>query len=66
MNALLKQNAAPQSPDTDEAPGWALQVHDVTRHFPVSNGLLRSALGSAPRAVRAIDGVSFGIRRGET
>ena len=66
MNALLKPNAAPQPPDSDEAPGWALQVDDVTRHFPVSNGLLRSALGSAPRAVRAIDGVSFGIRRGET
>jgi peptide/nickel transport system ATP-binding protein len=66
MNALLKPNAAPQPPDSDEAPGWALQVHDVARHFPVSNGLLRSALGSAPRAVRAIDGVSFGIRRGET
>jgi peptide/nickel transport system ATP-binding protein len=66
MNAALKPNAAPQPPDSTEAPGWALQVHDVTRHFPVGNGLLRSALGAAPRAVRAIDGVSFGIRRGET
>jgi peptide/nickel transport system ATP-binding protein len=66
MNAALKPNAAPQPPDLAEAPGWALQVHDVTRHFPVGNGLLRSALGAAPRAVRAIDGVSFGIRRGET
>ncbi len=66
MNAVLKPNAAPQPPDSAEAPGWALLVHDVTRHFPVSNGLLRSALGAAPRAVRAIDGVSFGIRRGET
>ena len=66
MNAVFKPNAAPQSPDSIEAPGWALQVLDVTRHFPVGNGLLRSALGAAPRAVRAIDGVSFGIRRGET
>jgi peptide/nickel transport system ATP-binding protein len=66
MNAVLQPNAAPELPASDEAPGWALQVHDVTRHFPVSNSLLRSALGSVPRAVRAIDGVSFGIRRGET
>ncbi len=39
-----------------------LEVRDLVKHFPVGGGLL-----SAPRAVvRAVDGVSFTIRRGET
>jgi oligopeptide transport system ATP-binding protein len=39
-----------------------LQVHDLVKHFPVSGGLLQRAGG----VVRAIDGVSFSVRRGET
>ena len=39
-----------------------LEVRDLVKHFPIGGGLLGS-----PRAlVRAVDGVSFTIRRGET
>jgi oligopeptide transport system ATP-binding protein len=37
-------------------------VHDLVKHFPVKGGLLMRTVG----LVRAVDGVSFAIRRGET
>ena len=38
-----------------------LEVTDLKKHFPIPSGFLR-----APRTVRAVDGVSFAIDRGET
>jgi oligopeptide transport system ATP-binding protein len=40
---------------------FSLEVTDLVKHFPVRGGLLRR-----PRIVRAVDGVSFAIGRGET
>jgi oligopeptide transport system ATP-binding protein len=39
-----------------------LEVRDLVKHYPVSGGLLGRSVG----VVRAVDGVSFAIRRGET
>ena len=39
-----------------------LEVHDLRREFPIRQGLLRRRVGE----VRAVDGVSFHIDRGET
>ena len=39
-----------------------LEVVDLKMHFPVTKGLLKRQIG----AVRAVDGVSFSIRKGET
>ena len=39
-----------------------LQVHDLVKHFPIHGGLL----GGTTAFVRAVDGVSFEIARGET
>ena len=39
-----------------------LEVQDLTVHFPVFGGLMLRRTGE----VRAVDGVSFDIRRGET
>ena len=50
----------------DDRPGTLsdilLEVHDLKKHFPVFRGLLRRRVG----AVKAVDGISFSIRRGET
>jgi oligopeptide transport system ATP-binding protein len=42
--------------------GVLLEVTDLVKHYPVSGGLFRREVG----VVRAVDGVSFTIRRGET
>ena len=44
-----------------EAP-TVLKVEGLTKHFPVHGGLLGQVTGQ----VRAVDGVSFAIRKGET
>ena len=44
------------------APAPLVEVSDLTLHFPIYAGLLRRRVG----AVRAVDGLTFDIRRGET
>jgi len=39
-----------------------LEVTDLKKHFPIQRGLLRRVVGH----VKAVDGVSFSIRQGET
>src|SRR6476659_7741106 len=39
-----------------------MEVSDLSKHFPIRNGFLRRVVGH----VRAVDGVSFHIRKGET
>jgi len=51
---------------TTRAADTALEVRDVRRHFALGKGLLPGRLGGAARSVKAIDGVAFRIRRGET
>ncbi len=44
----------------------SLEVQGLTRHFPVGSGLFRGALGGPQPVIKAVDGVGFSIRRGET
>lgn len=46
-------------PDHD---GNLIEVRNLTKHFPIGTGLF----GIGREAVKAVDGVSFAIRRGET
>ncbi|PYM39369.1 MAG: peptide ABC transporter substrate-binding protein, partial [Candidatus Rokuibacteriota bacterium] len=39
-----------------------VEVRNLVKHFPAGGGLL----GRPRRVVRAVDGVSFALRRGET
>jgi oligopeptide/dipeptide ABC transporter ATP-binding protein len=43
-----------------------LAVEDLTKHFPLRNGLLGRVLGGRQRVVRAVDGISFAVYPGET
>src|SRR5215470_1329875 len=54
--------SAASSPRT-EMPAPLIQVQNLVKHFPVRQGLL--ARGPAA-AVRAVDGITFDIGRGET
>ena len=53
-----------QNPFSGEGtPGEVLmEVRDLVKHFPIRKGLLQRQVG----AVRAVDGVSFDVLRGET
>ena len=59
MNAPIP---APMSANGPGAEQPLLEVQDLQVHFPIRRGLLRRQVG----AVRAVDGVSFGVREGET
>ena len=56
-------NAAKLSPSDPSGVETVLEVHDLKVHFPVMAGaVMRKQVGS----VKAVDGVSFTVRRGET
>ena len=59
------QQAKPSSPHASQAGDGArplLEVRDLVMHFPVRTATLFGSWG----LIRAVDGVSFNIRRGET
>ena len=47
---------------TDNGNGDMLVVRDLVKHFPIRKGLLQRVKAH----VRAVDGVSFTVKRGET
>lgn len=42
-----------------------LRVVDLVKHFPIRWGLIQSLRGGPVPAVRAVDGISFDVRKGE-
>ena len=56
-------DTAVQAESTDAAIGEPIvRVTDLKKHFPIHQGLVRRKVGD----VRAVDGVSFEVRKGET
>lgn len=53
---------ADASDSVDEPAETLLQVRNLEKQYPIQGGVLRRQIG----AVRAVDGVSFDVRRGET
>ena len=42
-----------------------VEVHNLTKWFPVQQGFLDTFLAGKTDYIRAVDGVTFNIRRGE-
>ena len=62
MNRADLADASPSTPSRDPE-GALLQIRDLKVHFPVTRGtIFQRRVG----AIRAVDGVTFHIRRGET
>lgn len=51
--------------DFDPNSEVVLQMNDVRKYFPVKRGLIETLTGSPQQYVRAVDGVSLEIKRGE-
>src|SRR3954469_25753185 len=59
----MSEPATSTQPSRTASPGEPLmEVRDLVKHFPIRKGLLQRQVG----AVRAVDGVSFDVLRGET
>ena len=59
----MSEPATSTQPPQPASPGETLmEVRDLVKHFPIRKGLLQRQVG----AVRAVDGVSFDVLRGET
>lgn len=53
------------SVESDSRADVVLEVRELKVHFRRGGGPLAALMGARPRVVRAVDGVSFAIRRGE-
>jgi len=60
--ALLAAEPKGIPPKSDPSAPVVLEARDVRVHFPTRRGLLRRTIG----AIKAVDGVSLKLRRGET
>ncbi|WP_454914805.1 ABC transporter ATP-binding protein [Xanthobacter sediminis] len=60
--ALLKAEPKPDPAPADAGAPVVVETSDLKVHFPIKRGLFRKTVGH----VKAVDGVSIAIRRGET
>src|SRR5260370_17436945 len=56
---MIRQKAKAEAPEKN---GALLKVQDLVKYFPIKGGLLQTTVAN----VRAVDGVSFEIKKGET
>ncbi|MFG2286912.1 ABC transporter ATP-binding protein [Streptomyces sp. NPDC048595] len=61
---MARDDASPAAAGAGPAPGEPLlEIRDLVKHFPLTRGVLfKKQIG----AVKAVDGVSFDLRKGET
>ena len=59
---LLAAEPKGAPPKADATAMRVVEVHDIKVHFPIQRGLLKRTVGH----VKAVDGISFSIREGQT
>src|SRR6185295_4075092 len=59
----MRENGTMQPESTDSA---LLRIEDLRVEFPKQRSLADFVLGRQARVVKAVDGISFHVRRGET
>ncbi|GHE30230.1 dipeptide ABC transporter ATP-binding protein [Streptomyces vinaceus] len=62
MSDKTKPDTAVLPSQAVDSPEPLLKVTGLVKHFPINKGLLRRQVG----AVKAVDGIDFDVRRGET
>ncbi|WP_053662935.1 ABC transporter ATP-binding protein [Streptomyces sp. MMG1121] len=67
MSETKKTDTAAEAPVPKQAPAQEerevlLKVENLTKHFPIKKGILQRQVG----AVKAVDGIDFEVRKGET
>ncbi len=60
--AAVKKTLLGEEHGHESVPETLLEVTDLKKHFPIRQGIFRRQVG----AVKAVDGVTFTIKRGET
>jgi peptide/nickel transport system ATP-binding protein len=60
-DAVAEAQVPPQAPAPEDRE-VLLKVESLTKHFPIRKGVLRRQVG----AVKAVDGIDFEVRKGET
>jgi microcin C transport system ATP-binding protein len=60
--ALISSNTGEESPLPDRAAPTVASVQDLKVHFPIKKGFFRRVTGH----IKAVDGVDFTLRRGQT
>ncbi|WP_225837894.1 ABC transporter ATP-binding protein [Streptomyces sp. NK08204] len=59
---VVEEAAVPQHAASSEDREVLLRVENLTKHFPIKKGILQRQVG----AVKAVDGIDFEVRKGET
>ena len=63
---VTMRNTATTDRSTDSTETYKLELEDLKKHFPVNTGIIsRIFRGESNDAVKAVDGVTLGVREGE-
>ena len=61
----LPSGSLPPTEDTEIPPETFVYVQSLTKHFPLKSGFFSTLLSREEASVKAVDGITFGIKKGE-
>src|SRR5438309_7331303 len=54
-----------ETKSTETVPDMIVEVEGLTKHFPLKTGFFQSLVSRTELSVKAVDGISFAIKRGQ-